>query len=121
MASIYHLATCSTCQRIIKHIDPDGRCNLQDIKAEPLTAQQLDDLRQITGSYESLFSRRALKFRAMGLHQQVLDEDDYRSLILSEYTFLKRPVVVTGGKAWVGNSKSLVEAAKAALISNGYQ
>ena len=45
---------------------------------------------RIGGSYEALFSRRAMKFRSMGLADKTLTEQDYRQLILDEYTFLKR-------------------------------
>lgn len=43
-----------------------------------------------------------------------LTENDYRQLILDEYTFLKRPVMVIGGEVFVGNSRKTVDAALAA-------
>ena len=85
---------------------------MQDIKTEKITPQQLDEMRSLTGSYESLFSRRALKYKEMGLKDQQLTEDDYRRLILDEYTFLKRPVTINGKKIFVGNDKKTVEALK---------
>lgn len=111
---IYHLSTCSTCQRILKELPDLERFELQDIKTEPITAAQLDAMRKMAGSYEALFSRRAIKFRSMGLYQKDLKEEDYRDLILSEYTFLKRPVIVIGEKIFVGNSAKVVQAAIAA-------
>lgn len=85
---------------------------MQDIKTEKITPQQLDEMRSLTGSYESLFSRRALKYKEMGLKDKQLTEDDYRRLILDEYTFLKRPVTINGKKIFVGNDKKTVEALK---------
>lgn len=76
---------------------------------------QLEAMANLAGSYEALFSRRAMKFRSMGLHEKELGEEDFQKLIISEYTFLKRPVIVLGDKIFVGNSKKNVEAAKAAL------
>jgi arsenate reductase len=111
---IYHLSTCSTCQRILKEIPHLERFELQDIKTQPITPEQLDAMRERAGSYEALFSRRAMKYRAMGLHGKALTEKDYRELILQEYTFLKRPVIVIDGQQFTGNAKAVVEAAVAA-------
>ena len=108
---IYHLSTCSTCQRILKEMPGLDRFELQDIKAEPITAKQLDEMKKMAGSYEALFSRRAMKFRSMGLDKKQLTGTGYRDLILSEYTFLKRPVIVIGDQVFVGNAKAVVQAA----------
>jgi arsenate reductase (glutaredoxin) len=115
MKKIYHLSTCNTCQRIIGELQNGEGFELQDIKTEPMTGEQLEAIKAKVGSYEDLFSRRARKYRALGLHEQELTEDDYRRLILEEYTFLKRPVIVIDGEVFAGNSKKTVEAAKQKL------
>lgn len=112
---IYHLSTCSTCVRILKELKPGPDVVLQDIKSQPLSAKQLDEMRDLAGSYEALFSRRSLKYKEFGLAAVALSEDDYRRYILEEYTFLKRPVVVLGKQIFVGNTAAVVEAAKQAL------
>lgn len=66
----------------------------------------------MAGSYEALFSRRALKYKEMKLKDMQLTEKDYRDLILQEYTFLKRPVVVKGKKIFIGSEKKTVQAVK---------
>lgn len=93
----------------------DKKFDLQDIKNEKITASQLAEMKKMAGSYEALFSRVALKYRALGLDKKQLTEEDYKNYILQEYTFLKRPVIITGNKIFVGNSKSTVAAAKAEL------
>ena len=45
----------------------------------------------------------------MDLKNQELSEKDYRQLILDEYTFLKRPVIIINDKIFIGNSKKNVE------------
>lgn len=116
MHKIYHLATCSTNQRILSEAGiPAKPIEQQEIKTQPITAQQLDAMKQLAGSYEALFSRKALKFRAMGLHEKQLTETDYRHLLLSEYTFLKRPVAIINNQIFIGNAKATVEALKAAV------
>lgn len=113
MKKIYHLGTCTTCQRILKDIKADKKgFDLQDIKTEKITEAQLDELKKMTGTYESLFSRRAIKYKEMGLKDKALTEKDYKNLILKEYTFLKRPVVVNGKKIYIGSEKKTVEALK---------
>ena len=66
-------------------------------------------------SYEALFSRRAIKYKEMGLKNKALTEKDFRKLILEEYTFLKRPVVIKGKEIYIGSEKKNVEALKKAL------
>jgi len=85
---------------------------LQDIKQDKITNGQLKEMKELSGSYESLFSRRAMKYRSMGLNEMDLKEDDYKKYILKEYTFLKRPVMIFDEKIFVGNSKKVVAAAK---------
>lgn len=114
---IYHLSTCNTCQKILKTLEPLNDMELQDIKTDPITPTQLEEMYALSQSYESLFSRRAMLFRQRGLNNQELGEADYKNLILEHYTFLKRPVVVWNDKIFIGNSKKTVEAAKEAIHS----
>ena len=79
----------------------------------PLTGILL--ITEMTGSYESLFSRRALKYKQWKLKDKKLSEKDYSQYILDEYTFLKRPVVIMGDKISVGSEKKTVEALKSAV------
>ncbi|MCI4666546.1 MAG: hypothetical protein MRZ79_00190 [Bacteroidia bacterium] len=112
MTKIFHLATCSTCQRILKELQPGPEVQLREIKSEPITEEEIDRMKELAGSYEQLFSRRAMKYRSMGLNEMELGEEDYRKYILEEYTFLKRPVIIIDDKIFVGNTKKVVAAAK---------
>lgn len=87
----------------------------QDIKTESITSSQLEEMKTLAGSYESLFSKRSRQYRAMRLHEKALTEKDYKKLILEEYTFLKRPVLLIDNEIFVGNSKKVVAAAKEKL------
>ena len=80
----------------------------QEIKANPISLEQVDEMKMRSGSYEALFSRRAMKFRSMGLADKKLTEEDYRKLISEEYTFLKRPVFVVEDEIYIGNSKKVI-------------
>ena len=115
MRTVFHLGTCNTCQRILSEWKLPSDVKLQDIKTEALTPEQLDQMQQLAGSYEALFSKRAQLYRGRGLHEKTLSEADYRELILDHYTFLKRPVLVLDNQIFVGNSKKVVAAASEAL------
>ncbi len=109
MKKIYYLKTCDTCKRILKQLPLDG-FELQEIKTQPITVKQLEEMQALAGNYEALFSRRSKKYAAMDLKNQELSEQDYKQLILDEYTFLKRPVVLIEQQIFIGNSKKNVDA-----------
>jgi len=116
MKKIYHLGNCTTCQAIIKKIGINKKgVQMQDIKFEKITPVQLDEMKTMTGSYEALFSRRALKYKEWNLKGKQLTEKDYRNYILEEYTFLNRPVVIISDKIFIGSEKKTVEALKKAM------
>ena len=116
MKKIYHLSTCDTTQKILKEVQAKKKgAEQQDIKTEKITPGQLDEMKKLVGSYEALFSRKALKYRSMGLHEKQLTEKNYRNLILEEYTFLKRPVAIINHEIFIGDTKENVEKLKKAL------
>lgn len=115
MNKIYHLSTCNTCQRIIKELGGASEFELQNVKEQHVSESQLEQFKEVAGTYENLFNRRARKYRAEGLHEKELSEADYKKLILREYTFLKRPIVVVDNEIFIGNSKKVVAAAKEAV------
>ena len=95
MKKVYYLSTCSTSARILEETQAIKKgFQLQDIKTERISPAQLDEMKKMAGSYEALFSRRAIKYKEMGLKDKKLEENEYRKLILEEYTFLKRPVII---------------------------
>jgi|TARA_B110000977_G_scaffold164488_1_gene211067 arsenate reductase len=107
----YFLQTCDTCKRILKEVNTNG-FELQEIKSNPVNAQQLEEMHQLSGSYEDLFNKRARLYKSMDLKSKNISEAAYRQYILEEYTFLKRPVFIVENEIFIGNSKSVVEALK---------
>ncbi len=97
--------------RILKEINPSADVVLQNIKEENIDEQTLDFLKDKVGSYEALFSKKAMKYRSMGLNQMDLSESDYKKYMLQEYTFLKRPFMINEDEVFIGNSKAVVAAA----------
>ena len=116
MKKAFTLPTCKTCVRIFEDLNPAANgCEIVDIKKDGISAKDLDRMAELAGSYEALFSRRAMKFRSLGLADRNLSEKDYRELILEEYTFLKRPVFLFAYEVTAGSAKVAVEAAREAL------
>ena len=87
----------------------------QDIKNQSLTEEDLENMVNLAGDYESLFSKRARLYRERGLKDEKLTETDFKNLILEHYTFLKRPVIINNEQIFIGNSKKTVQAAKDSL------
>ena len=111
MKKIYYLGTCSTNSKILKELNLEG-VKLQDIKKNTISENQIEEMAKIAGSYEALFSRKAIKFRSLGLNTISLKEKDYKKYILEEYTFLKRPVFMFEEEIYVGNSKKTIASLK---------
>ena len=113
MKKAFTLPTCKTCQRIFDDLNPSKNgFEIIDIKAMGISSEDLDAMKELKGSYEALFSRRAMKFRSLNLRDKTLSEDDYRTLILGEYTFLKRPVFLFENAITVGSRKSEINKAR---------
>lgn len=100
----------------MKELNLEG-VDLQNIKEENVDEQTLDFLKSKMGSYEALFSRKAMKFRSMGLNEMNLTEADYKKYMLEEYTFLKRPFMINEDEVFIGNAKNVVEEAKKSFNS----
>jgi arsenate reductase-like glutaredoxin family protein len=113
MKKAYHLSTCDTCKRILKELNLSPDWKLQDIKTEKITLEQLEEMRNLTDSYESLLNKRARKLSEY--KGQELSEEKLKSMILEEYTFLKRPVFLYNNEIFVGNAKKTIESLKTKL------
>jgi len=109
---VYHLATCSTCKRIIKELNLTEGFELQNIKEAPIAIDELEKLEAFSGSYESLLNKRSTLYRERKLKEVTLSEDDCKNLLLEHYSFLKRPVIQIGETYFIGNAKKTITAAQ---------
>ena len=108
---VYWLPHCTTCQKAVQHLHDRGVTirRFRDLKAQPLEHAEVEDLARKVGGAETLFSKRAMKYRSMGLHEQTLSDDDLLRLMAEEYTFVTRPVIVRGDRATAGFAKKRVD------------
>jgi arsenate reductase-like glutaredoxin family protein len=118
MQKVYYLSSCDTCKRVMDEIEIPSSFIKQDIKVQGITEEELDELFNLTDSFEELFSRRAKLFKEKNLKGEILLEEDYKDLILEHYTFLKRPVIVYNDEIFIGSSPKTVAAAKKSIHKN---
>jgi arsenate reductase len=99
------------CTRAVAHLQERGVSirAYRNLKEAPLSEDEVRILAAKVGGLEKLFSKRAMKYRAMGLHERQLSEDDLVRLMAEEYTFVTRPVVVRGDRATAGFSAKRVD------------
>jgi len=102
MKRIYQLTTCDNCRKLIKAFSDTSDYEIIDIKTQGIEAKDLDFMKELAGSYEALFSKRAIKYKTLGLKDKHLSEAEMRQFILDEYTFLKRPVRIDGNVIFIG-------------------
>ncbi len=105
MDKIYYLASCDTCRKIIKSLPNNHNLAFHDIKQDPISIEELEKMRELAGSYESLFNKKAQLYKLMDLKNKSLTEDDYKKYILEHYTFLSRPVFIIKNKIYIGNTQ----------------
>lgn len=105
MNKIYYLGTCDTCRKIIKSLPKNNTLVFHDIKQDPISIKELEEMQRLSGSYEALFSKKAQLYKSMDLKNKSLTEDDYKKYILEHYTFLSRPIFIIDGKIYIGNSQ----------------
>lgn len=114
MNKIYYLASCDTCRKIIKTLPNPDRLTFIDIRQNPISEADLEEMYQLSGSYEALFSKKAQLYKSMDLKNKNLQELDFKKYLLEHYTFLSRPVFIIDGQIYIGNSqKNIIEVIKA--------
>lgn len=109
MKKVFHLNTCDTCRKILAQFDLSD-WKKREIRNEPVTKEELEEMYKHTKSYEALFSKKSTQIKLRELDVKSLQENDFKDLILDHYTFLKRPVFMTDKEIFIGNDKKNVEA-----------
>ena len=113
MNKIYYLASCDTCRKIIKSLPNSGKLTFIDIRENPISESELEEMHQLSGSYEALFSKKAQLYKSLGLKDKNLNEADYKKYLLEHYTFLSRPVFIIDNTIYIGNGqKNILEVIK---------
>lgn len=88
---VFYLKNCDTCRKILKSFDLDA-WQLREIKTEPITPDELSEIKKFAGNYESVFSKKSTQIKARNIDVTKLTDGEMGNLILEHYSFLKRPV-----------------------------
>lgn len=104
---LFWLPNCSTCQKAAQFLENQNVkiSDFRNLKENPLSREEVENLAKQVGGADKLFSRRAIKYREMKLNERELSTNEMLDLMASEYTFIKRPVVVSGEKTMAGFSE----------------
>ncbi len=105
MRKLFYLSTCSTCKRLMKTWNLPETIALVDLKQRGVSQDELLEMYRLSGSYESLFSKRSQKFIGENLQASIHSDADYGRLLPQDYTFLKRPVLIYDDHIFIGNDK----------------
>lgn len=108
MKKFYFLSSCDTCKRIMKSLPLEGKAELQDLKTQHISEEELDTLAALAGSYLPLLNKRSRIYKDQGHAEKELTETELKALILSHYTLLTRPVLIYEDHLFTGNSKKTV-------------
>lgn len=111
MKKVFYLKTCDTCLKILKQFDLKSFTK-REIKTEPITEEEIEEMYKISKSYEALFNKKSTQIKLQELDIKTLKEEDFKGLLLNHYTFLKRPVFLTDKEIFVGNDKLNLEKLK---------
>jgi arsenate reductase len=104
---LYGLPHCSTCQKAVAYLEELGveTESFHDVKDNQLSKSEVQKLVKLVGGADKLFSKRAMKYRSMGLNEMELSSAELLNYMVEEYTFIRRPVLVYGDTALAGFSK----------------
>ena len=108
MKKVFYLKTCGTNKKIMTPLDLSD-WELREIKSQPITEAELEEMYEKTKSYEALFSKKSTQIKERGIDVSSLKEQDFKKLILDHYSFLKRPVFVTDNEVFAGSDKKNLE------------
>lgn len=108
MKKVFYLKTCGTNKKIMTPLDLSD-WELREIKSNPVTEDELEEMYEKTKSYEALFSKKSTQIKERGIDVSSFKEQDFKKLILDHYSFLKRPVFITDKEVFAGSDKKNLE------------
>ncbi len=87
---------------MLSEFDNQQSFEIIDIKSVGYSEFELVEMKNLAGSYNALFSKVARKYKELKLSERDLSEEEIKALLLSDYTFLKRPVKIDGSEITIG-------------------
>lgn len=91
----------------MKNLDLSG-FDVIDIKKNHIEKEAFQIASKHYDSNIELFNKRARKIKELGIDLNSQSEQQLEELILGEYSFLKRPLMIDGDQVLAGNSKNII-------------
>ncbi|MEM5475850.1 ArsC/Spx/MgsR family protein [Pacificibacter sp. AS14] len=98
MTKVYGIKSCDTCRKALKSLD----ATLQDIRAEPLSIEQLERFYAEFG--DALVNKKSTTWR--GLDEAERSREPI-ALLSDHPTLMKRPVIDLDGRLYLGWGKDV--------------
>lgn len=97
---------CSTCQKAKKYLEANSfPFETRDIVLNPPSKEELEDyLKKSHKDIHTLFNTSGMKYRQLDLKNKLpkMTESDQLKLLASDGMLIKRPLLVTENKVWIG-------------------
>lgn len=108
---LYGIPTCDTCKKALKSLQAAG-CDVsfRDIRKDPLTAAEID--RFVAEFGDRLINKTSTTYRGFS---DFLKASEPEAQIAAQPTVMKRPLIESGGRLWLGWGEDVL----AALLAQG--
>lgn len=102
MLHVVGIKNCNSVRKALSWID-DKEIDYEfiDLKKDPLSADELDELVHKVG-LEVLVNRRGMTYRNLGLKDKTLTDQELQEVLLQNQMMIKRPVLIKDGAVLVG-------------------
>lgn len=95
---LYGISTCDTCKKALKALEAAGKSvTFRDIRANPLSAAEIDRIVQEFG--DRAVNKQSTTYRGFS---DFLKASEPEAQIASQPAVMKRPVIESGGKLYLG-------------------
>jgi arsenate reductase-like glutaredoxin family protein len=86
MKKVFYLKTCDTCLKILKQFDLNG-WEKREIKTQPITEEEIEEMYKISQSYEALFNKKSTQIKLQELDLKSMQEADFKELLMKIILF----------------------------------
>lgn len=95
---VYGISTCDTCKKALKTLQAAGKdVTFRDIRATPLSPAEISML--VTEFGDRLINKQSTTYRSFS---DYLRESEAEVQIAAQPAVMKRPVIQSGQKFWIG-------------------
>jgi Spx/MgsR family transcriptional regulator len=108
---IYLYGNCSSCKNAEQVLKETGvEYDRRDVFKDRLSAAEVNELlREIGKRPEEVLSRRSIPYRALGLGDRAVTDDELAELMSEHPGLLRRPIIIAPGEVQIGFNRTALE------------